>query len=438
MPKSGSSRYVLAGLGASIFGLAFGLGKIVRDCSLTCNVGYKLAPVAILSIGFLAVPISSVTLKYAAKMGYKRWQIISQISIAASFFIFWGAAALVLTSSSVHAATYSRFIYLGFYIWLGALGAAIAPNIKSTVYLLFPSQDRAKGMALTSAAIISGGLVGAFFAGKFANLLMTKFNLRYELARDSLIIIMGLILLASLPVILRIDRKARSHDPDLTPTERSQEKPSSASKKTNLRDALRIIRQDNKLKKMASLILTSGIAETLLIFLFYWLITEQITSSNGRTLFFADFYILLNSVTLIMLLFGANRLINRFGLLFALLSIPVALILGTTFLMLQSLVVVVYILKIVNSVLERSLYGQGIDRMILDIKEQQSSRIRPILEGLMERIGQGFGAVLILVLITFTDITFNHMTMVYLGALLLWAYTILSLGSQLHKTKIPG
>lgn len=435
MPEPGPKQYTLAIFAAAVFGLAFGLGKIVRDCSLTCNVGYKLTPVAIIAIGLLAVPISSLTLKFATRMGYKRWQILSQVAIAFSFFVFWGAAALALLSSSPNAASHSRFIYLGFYIWLGALGAVIAPNIKSTSYLLFSSQDRAKALALTSAAVISGGLLGAFFAGKFANLLMTQFNLRYELARDSLIIVMGLVLLAGIPFIISIDRVTKSRSPDHKTNDTNLKKPATSSERTSLSNALRIILQDKKLKKMAALIFSSGIAETLLVFLFYWLVSEQIISSNGRTLFFADFYILLNSSTLIMLLIGANRLIDRFGLLFALLSIPLALVLGTAFLIMQSLVLVVYILKIVYSVLERSLYGQGVDRMILGIEERQSQEVRPILEGLMERVGQGFGAVLILMLITFTGITFSQMTFVYIGILLLWIYSIFSLRSQMTKPK---
>ena len=52
-------RSGLSLLPAFLLGATFGLGKIVRDCSLTCNVGYQWAPLAILAVSLGALPASS-------------------------------------------------------------------------------------------------------------------------------------------------------------------------------------------------------------------------------------------------------------------------------------------------------------------------------------------------------------------------------------------
>jgi len=73
--KSESLKLILAVLPAFMIGLAFGLGKIVRDCSLTCNVGYELSPLAIIAAGIVALPISAMTVRLAVRLRYPCRQV---------------------------------------------------------------------------------------------------------------------------------------------------------------------------------------------------------------------------------------------------------------------------------------------------------------------------------------------------------------------------
>ena len=214
--KSNAIPLLLASLPALLIGLAFGMGKIVRDCSLTCNVGYELAPIAILAMGIVSIPISSLTVRWANRLGYRRWQLLSLGFVAVSFVLFWGSTYFVLTMMAETTITDSPaslwtfplgFIYLCFFIWLGAVGAIVAPNIKTTVYKLFDDEQRASALAITSAAIILGSLAGAFLGGEIMSYVLRKLAVRYELARDSLIIIMGLITLLVLPAIIKLAEK---------------------------------------------------------------------------------------------------------------------------------------------------------------------------------------------------------------------------------------
>ena len=187
---------------------------------------------------------------------------------------------------------------------------------------------------------------------------------------------------------------------------------------------------------MTLLITIRGMAETIMIYLFYWLITEQVSGATGRTLFFADFYIWLNISTLVLLAFGANRMINRFGLVTALASMPVALFLGTMYLMVQTIVLAVYILRITYSALEHSLYGQGIDRMILEVGEKHAQLVRPLLHGLAVRVGRATGAVFVLLLALVAGISFGQMTGFFVLVLAIWILIALSLLPFLKKPSV--
>ena len=191
-----------------------------------------------------------------------------------------------------------------------------------------------------------------------------------------------------------------------------------------------------KLKRMSTLIITTGIAESVMLFLFYWIVNDQVPIINGRGMFFADFYIWLNAWTLLFLIFGTNRLINRFGLVVALLTLPLALLFGSSYLIVQSTMVAMYLLRIIYSALEQSLYGQGLDRLILEVDESHARQVRPILHGLAVRMGRALGAILVMILALGAGISFTHMTVVFMAILFFWAGTAYSLRPYLHRSSL--
>lgn len=436
------TRLILPSLHALFIGLAFGFGKIVRDCSLTCNVGYQLSPLAVIAIGLLAVPVSAVAVRLAGRLGYRRWQTWSLTAIAASFFIFWGAAYLIITSYESSADTFAaaspgnipvRLVYLAFYIWLGAVATIFAPNIKSSVYRLYKAEERTKALVFSTASLIFGGLIGASLANLVVPFIMATLELRYELARDSLILGMGVSILLAIPVILMIDR--------IFPKERNVQHEEALKEemapvyqdlsRVNLRIATKWIALDLKLRRMAALVLIRGIAEIILLYLFYWLVSEQTSFEHGRSLFFANFYIVLNATTLTLLVFGANRFIKRFGLILTLLTLPCALFLGSSYLIVQTVMVVTYILRITDSALEQSLYGQGIDWLMLEVDESRAPAVRRLLQGLAVRVGRSLGAVFILVLALGFGISSTQMAIFYMLVIAVWIVIALSLRSHL-------
>ena len=144
-------------------------------------------------------------------------------------------------------------------------------------------------------------------------------------------------------------------------------------------------------------------------------------------MFFADFYILLNAGTLLILLMGTNRLIDRYGLVFSLAALPVALFLGGLYLIFNTAMVVVYILRIVDSAVVQSFYFQGEDRLLLEIDESRAPYVRPILQGLAVRIGRGLGAALILILALGIGVSNFQMAAFMAVILLIWIAAVLSL-----------
>jgi ATP/ADP translocase len=442
--RPGYRESILALSPPFLIGIAFGFGKIVRDCSLTCNVGYQFFPLVILVIGILSVPLSVLSVRLAKRWGYKIWQTASLIATAMILLFLWAAAYFSVSqyNPGVRADSGLEFwqvavklSYILFYIWIGVVGTVIAPNIKGTIYKVFSFRKRAKALTLTGASIISGGLIGSIIASRLVSYLMKTYDLRYEMARDSLIPAMGIIILLIIPLIFIIDRKypGEPYSGKIDPGDDGLKLDEAPSDRLSFSMAVRQIAQNPKLKRMAGLIMTAGAAETVLFYLFYWLITLQTSGDNGRTLFFANFYLWLHASTLLFLIFGANRIISKYGLLIALITTPVAMVFGTSFLIFHTAMIVIYIMRIVLSTLEDSIYYPGIDRTILDAARTHSPIIQRIFHGLIGRIGRGIGAVVTGLLAVILGLSFQVMSLVFLVLLLLWILWALSLRPYLAK-----
>ncbi len=409
-------RVFLAGLPAALLGIALGLAKIVRDCSLTCNVGFELAPLAILAIASLALPLSAAKVRAEAWLGRRRWAVGSALLAGASFIAFrYLTRALVSAQEASETGEpwtqVLRFVYLGFYVWVGTLVTVLGAAAVGPVFRLFEGPQRERGFAAMGVGLLVGGLVGSLLASRGAGWFV-GLGWRFERARDALLVAAGLVLMLQAPVHLLIDRF----------TARSDAARAMGPSSARLLTALGEVFSHLSLSRLAALLFTGGVADTLLKYLFYWLVSEQTRpdSATGRTLYFSTFYLWLNGASLVLLAFASERLIRRFGLTFALLSLPVALALGATSLAVTTALAVMYVLKIVEGALHSSIYEPGVDHVYLHLEPERAEPARVLLHGLVGRLGEGAGAILVLALTFGVGVSLRGMLAVLLVVLLGW------------------
>jgi len=160
--SEGGARIPVALLLAAGFvvGATFGLAKVVRDGSLTCNVGYELAPLGMLAIAVAVLPVGALRVRLEQRWGFRRWNGRSALAVAAVFVAFWGATHGLLHGRDLHPADPSwsgalRWTYLLFFVWVGVAGAILGPNVKGTVDLAVVPERRSAMLALSAAALPS-------------------------------------------------------------------------------------------------------------------------------------------------------------------------------------------------------------------------------------------------------------------------------------------
>lgn len=374
------------------------------------------------------VPLASFAIRTERRWGYRRWQI-SSLALAASSLVgfrlltFWlvqgQEAALALGQPATAWVEALRWAYLAFYVWVGALATLLSANILSGVLRVFPRNEREHGVSALPFAFALGGLLGSILAGEGAAWLMTRFHWRYEAVRDHLMIGMALCFILQVPIVLAIERRYPSRGDAFA-----------AAAAPGLRDALRRLFSNRLTAGIAALVLLGGMAETLLAYAFYWLVSLQVGYDNGRTLYFATFYAWLNGVNLALLALGTPRLIQRFGLGFALVTLPLCAAGGVVALAIHVAVTVMYAVRVATTSLRSALYEPALSRVVVGLPSGESGPTR-LLRGLMPRVGEALGALLALGFSIIPALGFRTLALLLVAVLLVWAGAAASLRSAL-------
>ena len=151
------------GAAAFVLGLVLGLGGIVRDCALTCHVGYRHAPIAFLIVAALSLPMMALQLRMQRLWGAERWRVRSTILIVGSLFAF-RLLLFLLRAESGGVGTLARVIYVAFFVWVDVAFMIIGAQLFA---LLQGDQSTTeRGLTIFAAAVYAGGLLGGIEIGR--------------------------------------------------------------------------------------------------------------------------------------------------------------------------------------------------------------------------------------------------------------------------------
>ncbi len=408
-------RLSAAAMPSVVFGASLGIGKIVRDCSLTCNVGYQAVPLALLSIAALTAPFALLALRLERRLGPWTWQAALSVVGAASLL---GFRLLILQLQRPAAL---RWSYLSFYVWVGILAALLGASAFATLLLRLPAEEQERGLIWGAVGFASGGLLGSLLARSSAVWMTRAFAWPYPVVRDNLLLPMALLLL------VQAGLSARGGPPQ-TGAARAR-----AVRAGGWADLHGLVREPIA-RLAAVLVLAGGASDTLLKYLFYWVISEQTPAAGGRTLLFADFYLWVNGANLFVLALGSSRLIRRVGLAMALATLPLALAFGTAALAFQSAVVIVYAVRVVESSLHAALYDPSLDRLFRGLRGDAIEPVRGLLKGAVPRLGEGGGALLVIAARHLLGAGLPGLLAVFAGLIAAWLAGIGTLGRLLRRS----
>jgi hypothetical protein len=384
-------------LPAFLVGVACGAALIVRDCALTCNVGYRLVPLAYLAIAGLALPVVGLQLSSRPRVSWLGWQARCALLGAAVLVVFRAWTWRVVLDNPYalpgkDPAAAIQTAYLAYYVAIDPVLVLMVGNLVGLVRRV--SGERARDrLPVMAASILGGGAAGSAVAGLSIPALMEA-GVRYELARDHLLLLAAACLVGYAG-LARVVAGRFPHDstPGADASASGAEQPAAG---LGIAAALGWVREDRRLWRTGVLLACTGLCCVSLDYLFYWLVADGVDASQGRTVWFAGFYLAVNGASLVLLLAGTGRLLRWPGLTFGLLALPVVLLVGSGVLLVALSLYAVVGVRLARDGVLRTLYEPATEHLMLDAPPERCALIRALLGGTGFSLGMGLAALCML------------------------------------------
>lgn len=262
----------------------------------------------------------------------------------------------------------------------------------------------------------AGSMVGGMLGGMFAKGISLFLGPEYLIAGGAGVLgVVGL-------MVSRVHRKYPIQDCISThkQNQADEQKADSVSELLNLQSPLL------KHPYIRTLLGISGLATLAALFIDFQFYASTMISGNNNAQFFANFYILLNAVTLVLQLFVAPLLQSMLGIGGVLMLFPLALLGPAGIGSFAATVEARSVLKVTEAGLKASLYRFVWEQAYLPINRAWRDTAKVVVDGMFARMSEGVGAVVLYVWLSSTsselsDLNLTWIFWVIMGILLLWA-----------------
>lgn len=409
---------------AFILGLVQGLGSVVRDCALTCHVGFRYAPIAFLIVAALSLPFVALQLKMQRRWGEESYRVRSTVVIAASLLCFRVMLAL-LRGDAGPSGSSAVVSYVGFFVWVDVafmlLGAQLFALIQGD------EQETDRGLTYFAAAIYAGGFLGGALTGGLNRFFIDILHLPMDVARDHLMIPMAISLLLLVPIAA-----THSNTPSVSSASAVLEEPSK-SEGGGFSEAFRVLGGDAAARQVTTAFVLASAAAICLESLFYWVLTLNAQGGTGFVQLLASLAIWMNGASLVLAAGGSARIIRRLGIAASVLTVPACLLLGSGYLLVGAALTVMLAMRVLKDSLSGGLYEPASERMLVRLQGDRYGKQRPIFE-VASRMGTGFGALVVLALTLYFEASLQTLIIVTIVVHLTWFISLIPLA---RKVRVP-
>jgi len=417
-------------LAAFVLGLVQGLGSVVRDCALTCHVGYRHAPIAFLIVAALSLPFVALQLRMQRHWGNETWRVRSTLLIAVSLLLFRGLLS-VLRSEAGPVGVGSVLSYVGFFVWVDVAFMLIGSQLFGL--LQGDEQQTDRGLTVFATAVFGGGLLGGLVTSAANRFLIERLLLPMDVARDHLMIPMALTLLLLIPIARsQTSQAAREGDVDPVPPQDATAPAAARAEHGGLSEALRVLAGNSQARSITTAFVLAAASGICLEALFYWILTLNASGGSGFVQLLASLSVWMNGASLVLAAGGSSRIIRHLGLAASVLAVPACLLLGSGYLLLAAALTVMLVMRVLKDSLSGGLYEPAAERLLVRLQGESYGQQRPIFE-VAGRIGTGVGALIVLTMTLIVKSSIQWLVIVVVVFHLLWLASLIPLAQKIRR-----
>jgi ATP/ADP translocase len=359
-------RTLLPAFGLGLTTLAFIVAKTGRDALFFQGSGGLLQlPVVYINIGVASLPLALIFVK-AMKIWGARPARIGVFMLAAAVM---AAAAPFLEPGD-------NPLLLAIFMFIPAIFGLLFASLwllATDIFEKTEKREAARAFSRIGAGTLAGGMAGGLIAKGLAPYLDPKW-----------LILLGAVIILGVVSLI-------SHIHSRFPT-------NIVAKKDRDEKAGLLASLTNKYSlTLLFIAMTGALAGLLIDFQFYAAAASANMGSKGNANFFANFYILLNFMSLLLQLFATPTIQDKVGLRGGLMVLPLALIGAASFATAAATALSRSVLRVTEGGLRSSVHRSIWEQAFIPLESTERSAVKLAVDGIGARIAEIAGAVAILV-----------------------------------------
>ena len=354
-------KTIYPALAIGLMTTAFIVAKTGRDALFFQGRGIFQLPVATMMLAAASLPFAMIFVKMMKTWGARPARIAIMLFAAA---VIACTAPFLQPGDSPLLFNVFIFIPAIFGIMFASLWLLAADIFETTA-----KSEAALAFSKIGASSLGGGMVGGFVAKGLGPYLEPKW----------LILIGALIILLVAALVAAIHRKFPTNI---------------AAKNNDKKHGGYLAPLSNPYALTLLLIAMTGALAGLLIDVqFYISATSAAMGSKGNANFFANFYIMLNSSSLLLQLFATPKIQEKIGIRGGLMVLPFALIGGASFATAAATAFSLSVLRVTEGGLRSSVHRSIWEQAFIPLDSSDRSVVKLAVDGIGARIAEGIAAV---------------------------------------------
>ena len=165
------------------------------------------------------------------------------------------------------------------------------------------------------------------------------------------------------------------------------------------------------LKSLAIIIGLAAITSRIVDYQFKIIAVTAFPLQDDLVNFFGQYFAVTGIATIVIQLFVTSKLLSRFGILVAILILPVFLMLGSFGFFITPILATVYISKFSDQVFKFTLHNSSIQLLWIPVKNTIKTRLKPIVEGSIRAGLEGLSGVFIFIAVTVFNIPIHYLSL---------------------------
>jgi AAA family ATP:ADP antiporter len=345
------------------------VGKAARDALFLDRFAAIQLPYADIAIAVLVGFAVAAYVRVGRRTGLRDLQIVTLLFLAANAVGFWWLARF----------SGWPWTFPIFYIWVGIYGVLAPVQVWTLANYALTTREAKRLFGLVGSGAIAGWICGGAVTRLFAD----------RHGTESLLLAMAVALVACAGVVAAIwrERGRQAEGGAARPEEEAA---------AGVRRGIAAIAGSAYLRAIAAVICLSSFVTTLAGWQFKAFAKRFLETKDALAAFFGDFNFFAGILCLLVQLFLTSRLLKRFGIGPALFVVPVALLLGSTGVLVWFSLAAAVLLKGSDQILRYSIDKSTVELLYLPVPGDIKVQVKSFIDTVIWRLGDGLAGVALL------------------------------------------